>query len=382
MKNKAGRAVGKVIPLSITTRLSTKMNRRIFATIIGIAFCTTYLTGTIAMVGGLHDTTSALASSFDQGPVLIYTDEDFAASCIDGSRLPGDNTTFVAFCFADVALRDFHGRTSENVYAVSVYDPKDALGLNMTDETNDSGVWVGTQLVDMLAQDSITAEPDVNYILARGNSTANIRISALYSAGSILPDDWLLIPREKMDILRPDLRGNYSFVMVVESDVSPEELGICSADATSRPTSGVVGYFENGIYQVEQGLWGIILMSGLITMLLVYCIISIETEFSTPTIRVLRGIGAGRNYVIGIFMLKSLFITFVGGVLGTAMGFCAANAISSMSSLLDIMSFITPKASFGSVVLPVLISMAAGMVGGFWPAVKASKMFAPRRNQI
>ena len=78
-----------------------KMNRRIFATILGIAFCVTYLAGTTAMVGGLHNTTESLASSFDQGPVLVYTDEDFASSNIDGALLPTENTTFVAFTFAN-----------------------------------------------------------------------------------------------------------------------------------------------------------------------------------------------------------------------------------------------------------------------------------------
>jgi len=353
------------------------MNRRIFATIIGIAFCTTYLTGTIAMVGGLHETTSTLASTFDQGPVLVYTDEDFAASRICGSNLPGNNTTYVAFCFANVTLRDFHNRFCDNVYVVSVFDPMDALGLNMTDESMDTGVWMGTQLRDMLDRESISAGLDDRYILARGNNSASVEVSALYSPGSIFPDDWLLVPRHDMDLLRPELAGDYSFVMIMDPDAQTDDLA-CTGDAQTRPTSGVVGFFENGIYQVEQGLWGIILMSGAITMLLVYCIISIETEYSAPTIKVLRGIGASRNYVIGIFMLKALFITFAGGVIGMAMGFCAANGISSLSSVLDIMTFITPKADFGSVVLPVLISIAAGMIGGFWPAVRASRMFAPR----
>jgi hypothetical protein len=358
------------------------MNRRIFATILGIAFCATYLTGTIAMVGGLHETTSALAASFDQGPVLLYTDDDFAASRIGGDSLPGNDTTFVAFCFANVTLKEVSsGRSSGNVYAVSIYDPKDVLGLNMTNESLNSGVWMGTQLAEMLAQDSISAAPDSNYVLARGNNSASIRIGTLYSPGSIFPDDWLLIPRATMNMLRPELAGNYSFLMIVESDIPIEEQPSWSKNTEARPTSGVVGFFEHGIYQVEQGLWGIILMSGIITAVLVYCIISIETEFSAPTIRILRGIGASRNYVIGIFVLKALFITFAGGVLGTALGFCAASAISSVSSLLDIMTFITPLADFDSVVLPVAITMTAGFVGGLWPAIRASRMFSPGRMQ-
>ncbi len=367
-------------PLSITTSLSTKMNRRIFATIIGIAFCVTYLAGTTAMVGGLHNTTSNLANSFDQGPVLIYSDHDLAASRIDGALLPGNDTTFVGFCFANVTLKDFHGRSMGNVFAVSVFDPEDTLGLNMTNESVDSGVWVGSELVRMLAERSISTSSNITYILNNGNLTSNIRLTALYSKGSILPDDWLLVPRATMDKLRPDLAGDYSFLMILESETPLENQPFHSSNAIATPTTGVVGFFEKGIYQVEKGLWGIVLMSGAMTTVLVYCIISIETEYSAPTIKILRGMGASREYVVRIFMMKALFITLVGGVLGTAMGFCAANAITSLSSLLKIMTFITPVADMKSIALPIFISVISGVIGGFWPAMKASRMFTPRRD--
>jgi hypothetical protein len=356
------------------------MNRRIFATILGIAFCVTYLAGTIAMVGGLHETTSTLASSFDQGPILVYTDEDFASSNIEGKTLPGNGTTFVAFCFANVTLKDFHGRSSGDVYAVSIYDPENTLGLNMTNESVESGVLMGTQLVDILTEDSINAAQNASYILNYGNNSTNIRISTIYSQGSIFSDDWLLIPRQKMDLLRPDLVGDYSFLMIVDSEIPLEEQPCFTNDVMARPTSGVVGFFEKGIYQVEQGLWGIILMSGIMTALLVYCIISIETEYSAPTIRILRGVGASRGYVIWVFISKALFITLVGGILGTAMGFCAASAISSISSLMNVMTFITPVANLKSVVLPITISIISGLIGGIWPAIRASRMFAARRQ--
>jgi len=368
-----------VTTLSITTKLSTKMNRRIFATILGIAFCVTYLAGTMAMVGGLHETTSSLASSFDQGPVLAYSNIDFASSRIDGALLPGNDTTFVAFCFANVTLKDFHGRSLDNLYAVSIYDPEDVLGLNMTNESLDSGVWMGVQLVDMLAQKSIIAQSNVSYILNRGGNTTNIRISSIYSEGSIFPDDWLLVPRHTMDQLRPDLAGNYSFLMITESTIPIAEQPFSVKGVETSPTSGIVSFFAKGIYQVEEGLWGIILMTGIMTAILVYCVISIETEYSAPTIRILRGVGASREYVIRLFMMKALFITVAGGILGTAMGFCAANAISSLSSMLDVMTFITPVADARSVFLPMVISIASGLIGGFWPAFRATRMFASRR---
>ncbi|MCK4266150.1 MAG: hypothetical protein KAX31_02645, partial [Thermoplasmata archaeon] len=150
------------------------MNKRIFATIIGIAFCVTYLGGTIAMVGGLHQTTEAIASSFDQGPYLVFTDEDFANSVISGERLPGNNTTFVAFCFVNVTLRDNWGNQQDNVYAVSIFDPNDALGLNMTDESTSYQVLMGMQLDAILKRNSIATGGLVSYTLQNENNSVSV----------------------------------------------------------------------------------------------------------------------------------------------------------------------------------------------------------------
>lgn len=361
----------------IRARLSTKINRRIFATIIGIAFCVTYLTGTTAMVGGLHKTTLTLASGFDQGPVLVYTDEDFAVSNIDGSLLPDDNTTFAAFTFANVTFLDYNGHSAENVYAVSIYDPRDTLGLNMTNETGNNEVWIGSELKERLGGKGFTTDINSTYRLLKGFNDTVVRLNAEYSGGSIFPDDWLLVPRAKMNAIRPEMEGNYSFIMIMDSDIPLEEQPCFTGQVNSRATSGVVGFFERGIYQVEQGLWGIILITGLMTAVLAYCIIAIETEYYAPTIRILRGIGANRSLVIQIFILKALFITLAGGILGVALGICASFAVSSVSSLLGVVSFITPIADFNSVLVPIIITLLSGLIGGIWPAFRASRLFSP-----
>ena len=367
--------------MSIVSKLSTKMNRRIFATILGIAFCVTYLAGTIAMVGGLHDTTENLASSFDQGPVLVYTDEDLAVSNIDGNLLPVENATFVAFTFASITFQDDNGHSVENIYVISIYDPQDTLSLNMTNESYNDEVWIGSKLSQNLVEAEFNiVQNQPYYRLINDENSVRISLDNEYSSGSIFPNDWLIVPRTTMQELRPEMEGNYSFVMIVESEIPLEDQPCCTGDTEIRQTSSVVKFFERGIYQVEQDLWGIILMSGLMTALLVYCIIAIETEYYAPTIKILRGMGANRIFVIKIFIYKALFITIVGGILGVALGMCAAFAISSISSLLGVVSFITPAADFNSVVLPIIIAIISGLIGGIWPAIKASKMFAVKRR--
>jgi len=313
--------------------------------------------------------------------VLVYTDEDFAISNIDGSLLPTENTTFVAFTFTNVTFLDDNGHSAENVYVVSIYDPRDSLGLNMTNESSNNEIWMGSELSSNLIEagfNIVQGQPYYRLI----NDTISVRISLQneYSPGSIFPDDWLIVPRTVMDDLRTDMAGNYSFIMIIDSKIPLEEQPCYTSDTDARQTSSVVGFFERGIYQVEQDLWGIILMTSLMTGLLVYCIIAIETEYYAPTIKILRGMGANRIFVIKIFIYKALFITLMGGILGVALGICAAFAISSISSLLGVVSFITPTADFNSVILPIIIAIMSGLIGGIWPANKASKMFAVKRR--
>ncbi|KYK27045.1 MAG: hypothetical protein AYK23_00370 [Candidatus Proteinoplasmatales archaeon SG8-5] len=354
------------------------MNKRIFATILGIAFCVTYLAGTSAMVDGLKETTGTIASTFDQGPVLVYTDEDFARSDINAQDLPSNETVFVAFSFLNVTLRDNSGNRVDNVYAVSMLDTEDILGLNMTNESTSSQVLIGTQLEGMLISNTVNTGQGVQYSLIYENQTANVNVDGGYAPGSIFPDDWLLVPRSVTNSLRPGMNESYSFLMIVELGEADVDWSIDGAQL--KPTSGVVGFFERGIYQVEDDLWTIILITGTITALLVYCIISIETEYNAPTIKILRGVGATRGFVIRVFLVKALFITFVGGVLGTALGFCVASAISSLSSIFGVFTFVTPVATLDSLGLPIAISLISGLIGGVWPAVRASRIFTLRRN--
>lgn len=311
---------------------------------------------------------------------MIFTDEDFAASHVEAILLPDNETEYIAFCFVNVTLEDRAHTIVENVYVVSIFDPYDITGFNMTNESAQSQVLMGTQLERVLEANSVSIGQGEMFRLHYGNNSAEIRTEALYPGGSIFPDDWLVVPRGTIDYLRPELEGNYSFLMVIEDEPGDWQSYYGENGIMTMPTSGVVGFFERGIYQVEDDLWAIIAITGLITSLLVYCIISIETEYNAPTIKILRGIGATRYFVIKIFIFKSLFITFVGGIIGVALGFCTASAIASVSSLFNVTTFVVPVASFESVIMPVIIALISGFVGGIWPAIRASRMFTIRRN--
>lgn len=367
--------------LSIIARLATKTNRRVFATMLGIAFCVTYLTGTMSMVNGLHNTTETIAASFDQGPILLFSNEDLSMSRVSIDSLPENESAYVAFCMINVTFLDYAGHSVKDIDIISLYDPEDKFGLNMTNESASTQVLMGTQLMDELTTNYINIATNNNYTLKFENKSIGIRLDTLYPPGSIFPDDWLFVPRTVIDSLKPEMTGNYSFLMVIDEDGSLDRQQLLFNGIYTRPTSGVVNFFESGIYQVEDDLWTIVLITGVVITLLVYSIISIETEYNAPTIKILRGVGATRKYVVQIFLMKACFITMIGGIVGAAMGFCAASAIASVSSVLGIMTFITPAASLSSILLPLVMAIVSGLIGGFWPAIRASRLLTSQRRE-
>ncbi len=364
-------------------RLGTKLNRRIFATSIGIAFCLAYLTGTMAMASGLHHSTETIASAFDQGPRMIYTDEDLSLSFIDGGVLDELGQNFIAFTFATVNVSERTGNSIyQDVYVVSIYDPEDNLGFNMTNESVAGPVLIGTELVSIF--ENVAPETVPGTILdlqIDDRTTTSVNLITSYS-GAIFAEDWLIVPRVKMDLIKPEeFAGNYSFLLLLGQYQSSVLPGGITPD-NIRTTSSVVSFFEKGIYQVENDLWAIVLATGTIVVLLVYSIMSIETQYNAQTIEVLRRLGAKRRVVIGIFMFKSLMITMIGGIIGLAMGFVIANAVISGSYLFGITTIITPMADFNTIFMPLAVSFVAGIVGGLIPSIKASKMFARKRTEV
>jgi hypothetical protein len=336
----------------------------------------------MSMASGLHNSTETIASSFDQGPRLIYTDDDLSGSFIGKEVVSSLKSGFIAFTFSTVNISEGVGRTELNdAYAVSIFDPEDALGLNMTNESTSVSVLLGKDLSKSLQDLSINTVKDSTLLLSRGNQSTTVQLTDLYTSGSIFPDDWLMVPRSTMNYLRPDLGQNFSFLLLFDiSDESDLPLGIDWADV--HPSAGVVRFFENGIYQVEDDLWAIVLATGTIVVLLVYSIMSIETQYNAPTIETLRRLGAKRRAVVQIFMFKALIIALIGGVLGVAFGFCIANAVASGSYLFGITTMIVPMADLSTILIPISVSFVAGLIGGLIPSLRASKMFASRRIEL
>ncbi|HRY76842.1 MAG TPA: ABC transporter permease [Candidatus Paceibacterota bacterium] len=87
----------------------------------------------------------------------------------------------------------------------------------------------------------------------------------------------------------------------------------------------------------------------------------------TREIGLRKAIGAKRKDISLQFLVEAVMLTFIGGIVGIVLGWVLAWGVSYFGS-------ITTKVSITSILLAVGVSAAIGIIFGYYPARKASKL--------
>src|SRR5215218_2809592 len=118
------------------------------------------------------------------------------------------------------------------------------------------------------------------------------------------------------------------------------------------------------IYIVTIGVAAISLVVGGIVVM---NIMLVSVTERTREIGVRKAVGASRRDVLLQFLIESVVITSIGGMMGVAAGFLLAFALAAAMGFPLLFSV-------GSAILGVTVSSAVGIASGLWPAWKAASL--------
>ena len=87
----------------------------------------------------------------------------------------------------------------------------------------------------------------------------------------------------------------------------------------------------------------------------------------TREIGIRRAVGARRSEIRVQFMIEAFTISLIGGIAGVAMGVMIALVVAASAGWATVITF-------GAVALSTSVSMAAGLISGIYPAVRAANL--------
>lgn len=117
---------------------------------------------------------------------------------------------------------------------------------------------------------------------------------------------------------------------------------------------------------LQQFLLVIVVFAGVINFLVIFLALYVQVLGQTRELGILRALGASRRYMLRLFLGEACLLCVFGGGLSLGLYFLTRSIVLSLYPALN---FLLPV---GSVLRVALIALASAVLGGAYPAYRAS----------
>lgn len=353
--------------------LATRIDRRTRWTAWAIAFTCMVLVGSLSLVDGLAAGVDSATARFNTGPALYLRGSDLLTSAIDENALAAIPTDY-ATLRAHVGALTF-ANVSFQVVVASLTEYHDGTGSSPF-PTGSQAVALDNGLRTQIA--SATGAPP--------NGTANLTLFGIgplslavapspSARPTLLPDTWAWVRPELLATISPS-QGEPVQAVLTPTPLDP---GLAARLGLSPlQTVGAIGFTIASIAEAQSILWSLAAVLAVVIGLLVYNAIGLEVYLRREEIRTLRSLGAAPSSLAAVYTGKASVLALAGATIGSALGIVLAHAFVSFAPLFGFPNLILLPLPLVPVVLAYGLALAAALVGGLVPTVRAVRLLHPR----
>ena len=324
-----------------------KYNSRARSTSWGIALCTMFLVASFSVASGLKLSMDKLEGNFSSEYFLVTKPDSNGPSFFEADQLESVLEKTATGLFSEELLEPSGIETT--VFSIS--DSHHILKESIVASGNT--VLIGTSL-------------HLSGNITIGSDSHNASIGGGFSS-TIFPSDWVLASDSLMrELTEQTAAVNFA---ILKDPTTLEMDSLTSAGFVLQNMIGIIDFLSDGVDQIGQDVWWVLVPSSFVVALLAYSFLGSETVDKRHEIGILKTIGAGRAKILSYLMANSIIISLWGGLLGLALGIVLSYGLSTALSSAFTSAFMLEIDEW-LLVASLTATVAAGILGALPPAIR------------
>ncbi len=297
---------------------------------------------------GLEEGSVSVLSMIETGPFFAYKGTSSHIEAFPAPEgLEGD--------FALGRLREADLQAGNTTLPVRVFS---LSAVNMVTEDGPSS---REAFLSSSTASGLGIDPGTTFSMVKGERKLEFVFGDYLRTHFTLPQSWVLISEEDMKDLFPDVLATYSFVLL---DQRNDAFRLQGGGFTVMSLASAGDFFYLGLEEARRIVIGIVVASSVAIAIIAFSLLSLEVRYRRSEMETLRAIGMDARGFAKLYGLQMAFILVSGSFIGLAMGIVVANGLVSFSPFFGLSTIIRPQVTATGILLPLLSSLAAGLLGG------------------